>query len=328
MEKLGLVDRHRFWPDRNDLLELLRPWKLLSFGLGMSWLLYGALNYEIADWDVGISLIMGGLTYICAPWSVQVILNALRNRPNYWPLHIVTALVVAWFVVDGVYWMYHTMMNNTMYRPENFTASLALYFLAGTIWLYRGSLWELMRQSKSLLRDEFSDGIIIKDVFKKLLLLGVGLLILISFPVSCVLMTLPLSKLAQEKLKVEIEGEIPDEYPVLVVFQGDGEKSANAETVYYRYLDEVKQSGLEYSFLVPQAQEADLQKKVEEKCSRHLTPDGKDCDDWLSTFEVKYLEGGRQALSVHKRDNDDVVNTSWYIATEKEIIPQKHSYYC
>jgi hypothetical protein len=48
-------------PVQKYLAELVRPWKLLSFGVGMIWLLYGARNYGISDWDVGISLIMGGL---------------------------------------------------------------------------------------------------------------------------------------------------------------------------------------------------------------------------------------------------------------------------
>ena len=37
--------------------ELLRPWKLLSFTIGMAWLIYGALNYGISDWDVGIGIV-------------------------------------------------------------------------------------------------------------------------------------------------------------------------------------------------------------------------------------------------------------------------------
>lgn len=127
-------------PDRRYVAELARPWKLLSLAIGLAWLLYGALNYGISDWDVGISLLMGGLTYLCAPWSVRVILHCLRYRPGYYPLWIGGALAVAWFVIDGVYVLYHTIAGNQMLRAENFYASSALYFLAGTIWLYRGSL--------------------------------------------------------------------------------------------------------------------------------------------------------------------------------------------
>lgn len=121
-------------PGRRYFAEMSRPWKIVSFVIGMIWLLYGARNYQLADWDVGISLIMGGLTYLCAPWSVRVILLCLRERQHYWWLRIVVALGVAWFVIDGVYVVYHSVVGNMMYRKENFFASSALYFLAGSIW--------------------------------------------------------------------------------------------------------------------------------------------------------------------------------------------------
>ncbi|MEK7243419.1 MAG: hypothetical protein AAB112_04515, partial [Thermodesulfobacteriota bacterium] len=135
-------------PVQQCLAELVRPWKLLSFGVGMAWLLYGARNYGISDWDVGISLIMGGLTYLCAPWSVRVTLHCLRYRPRFWGLWIAAALFVAWIVVDGVYVLYHTAMGNPMFRLENFYASSALYFLAGAIWFYSGSLRSQIKQAK------------------------------------------------------------------------------------------------------------------------------------------------------------------------------------
>ena len=141
-----------FLPDRGYIAELARPWKLLSFAIGMGWLFFGALNYGISDWDVGISILMGGLTYLCAPWSVGTILAAVRQRPPGWALRIVTALFVAWIVVDGIYVLYHTLMGNEMFRIENFYASSALYLLAGSIWLYRGSLREFLANVRDVFR--------------------------------------------------------------------------------------------------------------------------------------------------------------------------------
>ena len=138
-----MVLPQKLLPDRSYATELKRPWKLASFAGGMVWLLYGALTYGISDWDVGISLLMGGLTYLCAPWSVRVILQCLRYRPRYWIGWIAGALGVALLVVDGVYYAYHTIVGNQMLRRENFYASSALYFLAGCVWLYRGSLRDL-----------------------------------------------------------------------------------------------------------------------------------------------------------------------------------------
>lgn len=139
-------------PDRLYFAELARPWKLISLALGMTWLLYGAFNYGISDWDAGISLLMGGLTYLCAPWSVKVILRCLRYRPRYWLMWLASAFVVALFVIDGDYFLYHTFMGNQMLRRENFYASSALYFLAGTIWLYGGSLQDFLANFKALRR--------------------------------------------------------------------------------------------------------------------------------------------------------------------------------
>ena len=110
------------------------------------------MEYGISDWDVGISLIMGGLTYLCAPWSVRSILTAVRYRSGSWILRIGMALSVAWVVVDGVYVLYHTAMGNQMFRIENFYASSALYFLGGAIWLYRGSLRELLANVRGVFR--------------------------------------------------------------------------------------------------------------------------------------------------------------------------------
>ena len=141
-----------FLPDRAYLAELARPWKLLSFAVGMGWLLFGALNYGISDWDVGVSLLMGGMTYLSAPWSVGTILAAVRYRSRGWLLRIAMAFFVAWMVVDGAYVLYHTIMGNEMFRIENFYASSALYFLAGSIWLYRGSFREFLTNVRGLFR--------------------------------------------------------------------------------------------------------------------------------------------------------------------------------
>ena len=115
----------------------------------MAWLIYGALNYGISDWNLGDSLIMGGLTYVCAPWSVRTIMLSARDRPSYWPLRITLALMVAWAVVDGSYLLYNSLTHHEMYRLANFYASTPLYFLAGFLWLPRASLKELAGQLRA-----------------------------------------------------------------------------------------------------------------------------------------------------------------------------------
>lgn len=119
----------------------------------MAWLCYGALNCQISDWDLGVSILIGGLTYPCAPWTSYVIAARARARPKYRPLWLVAALFVAWGVVDGSCVAYHTAMGNHMLRAENFRAPSALCFPAGMLWFFRGSLVDLARDpDRALLR--------------------------------------------------------------------------------------------------------------------------------------------------------------------------------
>ena len=109
----------------------------------MAWLLYGATNYDIADWDIGVSLLMGLGAYALAPWSIYIFGSAVRFRPKYWWLHAALAVLAGWMVVDGSYVIYHTARGNMMFRDANARASACLYLLCGMIWLYRGSLGQL-----------------------------------------------------------------------------------------------------------------------------------------------------------------------------------------
>lgn len=139
-----------FLPDRTYFRELRRPWKLATFFVGMLWLLYGAKCYGICDWDVGVSIIMGGLTYVCAPWSVHTIYTSLRVRPPAWLWRVVAAFIPAMFAVDWSYWLYHSSVGNKMLRWENFKVSMMLYFICGLIWCYRGSMGEFVRELKEV----------------------------------------------------------------------------------------------------------------------------------------------------------------------------------
>jgi hypothetical protein len=136
---------------RAYLRELVRPWKLASFALGMAWLIYGALNYGISDWNMGDSLVMGSLTYLCASWSVRTLLLSARDRPRLWPLRSGLALLLAWAVVDGSYVLYNSLTHHQMYRLENLYASTPLYFLAGFLWSPRSSLQGLVSQLRAVL---------------------------------------------------------------------------------------------------------------------------------------------------------------------------------
>lgn len=143
-------DKSIFLPDPDYYKELIRPWKLISFAAAMAWLLYGAINFGIGDWDVGVTLLMGGLTYLMSPWSVSLIIKGVRERSSVCYLQILWALIMALFVVDWSYLLYHALLNNPIYREANIYASTPLYFMAGCFWLYRGSLNAFLANLKRL----------------------------------------------------------------------------------------------------------------------------------------------------------------------------------
>jgi hypothetical protein len=130
-----------------ELREYRRPWKLATLAIGIALLIVGSFYYEAPDWDIPISLIMASFTYLFAPWSLRVI---VERRWRHWPAMLFTT----WFTVDGCYWIYWHFKNPValeLMRDANFFASLALYGICGVLWLYRGSLRELLRDGARML---------------------------------------------------------------------------------------------------------------------------------------------------------------------------------
>ena len=127
--------------------DYLRPWKLFSLACGIALLIAGAYYYEAPDWDVPVSFLMAVLAYLTAPWSMRVI---LERRWKNWP----AMLLSTWFTVDGSYWLYWRFVNPAALamRDANFPASLSLYLICGVVWLWQGSLAELLAESKRALR--------------------------------------------------------------------------------------------------------------------------------------------------------------------------------
>ena len=127
-----------------ELHEFKRPWKLLTLILGIALLIVGSYKLNAPDWDIGISLVMAIPTFLTAPLSLRII---LEGRWSLFPF----MLVSTWFSVDGRYWIYWHFKNPMtlhLMRGANFTASLALYGFCGIIWLYRGSLYQLLSDFK------------------------------------------------------------------------------------------------------------------------------------------------------------------------------------
>jgi hypothetical protein len=126
------------------LSEYLRPWKLFTLAIGMAWLIWGVFYYQFEDWDIPISLMMGIMAYLFAPWSVSVF---VERRWNLAPV----ALFLAWLTIDGVYVGYNGLMGHWYPRLENFYASTCLFLLCGFGWMYRGDLRSLFLQIRKVL---------------------------------------------------------------------------------------------------------------------------------------------------------------------------------
>ncbi len=127
--------------------EYLRPWKLFSLAAGIALLVLGSIYMPAPDWDIPISFIMAGPTYLTAPCSLRVL---LERRWRQMPL----AAASTWFAVDGcyaIYWHFVDPAALTFMRSANAPASLSLYGMCGVIWLYRGSLAQLADQVRARL---------------------------------------------------------------------------------------------------------------------------------------------------------------------------------
>jgi hypothetical protein len=128
--------------------EYLRPWKLWTFFVGVALMITGAIYTPMPDWDIPISIIMPGITYLTAPCSIRALLGC---RWRQLPL----VLFFTWFSVDGSYAIYWYLKDpavlETM-RSANAPISLALYCLCGLFWLYRGSLRELYADVRNAVR--------------------------------------------------------------------------------------------------------------------------------------------------------------------------------
>lgn len=131
------------------LIEYKRPWKLFSLACGIVLLIVGSFYYQAPDWDIPISLIMATLTYLTASWSLRVI---LERQWKHFPL----MLFYTWASVDGCYWLYWRFKDPValeLMRDANFFASLSLYGMCGLIWLYNGSLKELLIEVTAFLKN-------------------------------------------------------------------------------------------------------------------------------------------------------------------------------
>jgi hypothetical protein len=102
--------------------------KNLIFLVGLAWLIYGAVFFGYPDWDIPLSLLMAFSTYLTADLFVM----AIRQKD---PRGILLYSPGAWWSIDGVYWLYWTLVDSSvMLRGAQWQMSTCLYLLCGILW--------------------------------------------------------------------------------------------------------------------------------------------------------------------------------------------------
>jgi hypothetical protein len=131
------------------MIELTRPWKLITLSIGIGLLIWGSFYYAAPDWDIPISLIMAFFAYLTAGWSMHVMVE--RNWKRF-PM----MMLATWWTVDGcysLYWFFRNPLALDYMRSANAPASLSLYWMCGLLWYWNGSVkafFETVKLASSL----------------------------------------------------------------------------------------------------------------------------------------------------------------------------------
>lgn len=132
----------RMIADLIDRMDYLHPWNLGTLAIGIGLLVVGSYYYEAIDWDIPVSLIMAGFSYLTASWSFQVM---LRREWHNFPWMV----LLTWWTVDGCYAVYWSVVNPIaleLMREANWPASLALYWACGLVWS-TPTMWRQWRRN-------------------------------------------------------------------------------------------------------------------------------------------------------------------------------------
>lgn len=133
---------------------LFRPWKVITFTLGGTFFVWGALYWAVPTWDVGVSILMSVLCFLFAPWAIDTGRKAVLHREPGWIRKLLVAACVVYLVASGSYEAYNTIRMGT--PPVtcwlNLAFSVPVTIIAGLIWAYSGSVSDFLRELRALTR--------------------------------------------------------------------------------------------------------------------------------------------------------------------------------
>ena len=127
--------------------ELIRPWKVITLCAATGYYIWGAYYYRCPTWDVPVSLIMSGLTYVFAPWTVKSTLYAIQMRPKHWQRNLLVCAIITYACASGSYELYNWW--HLGYHPPptywvNLYYSTLMFIGAGVFWKFDGTFSQLL----------------------------------------------------------------------------------------------------------------------------------------------------------------------------------------
>lgn len=131
--------------------ELLRPWKFSGYAIGMIVFVAGAYDLQLPTWDVGVSILMSAYCFLGAPWATAAVIEGYKERS--WRRFMFGACAV-YAIGSGSYEIYNTLrmgQHPPTYWPNLFF-SVPVTLVAGLIWGFPGSLRDLGKNMRSVLR--------------------------------------------------------------------------------------------------------------------------------------------------------------------------------
>jgi hypothetical protein len=166
---IGSMDKHTVHGIRclhtfGQIIPMRETMKNLTFAIGLSWLIYGALFFGYPDWDIGVSLVMAFSTYFCADFVWQrlgVYFNHLKHWRHLLPENkarlvwrLALVALFTWWCVDGSYTVYWSLVNpSVMIREGQWPMSLCLFLLCGFVWTAAPTLDRFRDNLQSIDRD-------------------------------------------------------------------------------------------------------------------------------------------------------------------------------
>jgi hypothetical protein len=126
--------------------------------------------------------------------------------------------------------------------------------------------------------------------------------------------------------KHSISSTVPARFPFLVFTSGAGRPSVHV--VYQEQLAAFLMRQPASTFLIPDGAD-DFYRGELARQSRHGRHDfdTRSADPWVAIFEVKRLDGARQAVRLDATWDDDRINVGWYEATERAVRPIAYRHY-